>query len=210
MSSLIQTAPRLAAIILAAGRASRMGRPKMLLEWGATTIVGHLVSEWGRVGAEQIAVVCAGNDSDIQATLREINFPGPCVIHNPAPERGMFSTILCAAQWPGWNPGITHWALALGDQPHLQFRTLRAMAEFSATHPDQVCQPAYGGRPRHPVFLPKKIFRELFASPAAHMKEFLSGREIGLCELDDSGLELDIDRPEDYERALRLWPKIEG
>jgi hypothetical protein len=37
------------------------------------------------------------------------------------------------------------------------------------------------------------------------MKEFLVGREIAMCELDEPGLELDIDRPEDYENALRMW-----
>ncbi len=117
----------------------------------------------------------------------------------------MFSSIQCAARWSGWQPEVTHWILALGDQPHLRFETLRAMTDFSARHANRVCQPSYQGRPRHPIFLPKNVFLELIASSAAHMKEFLAGQDIVLQELDDPGLNLDIDRPEDYETALRLW-----
>ena len=208
MSSLFQPVPGLAAVILAAGRSSRMGQPKLLLPWGKTTILGHLLGEWQRL-AEQIAVVCAESDSTLQAAIEETGRE-VCVICNPAPDRGMFSSIRCAAQWPGWTPGLTHWAVVLGDQPHVRFQTLRVMVEFSAAHPDRVCQPGYSGRTRHPVFLPKQVFMELFASPAAHMKEFLTGREITVCELDDPGLDLDIDRPEDYENALRMWSNPES
>jgi molybdenum cofactor cytidylyltransferase len=204
MSSLVHSAPKLAAVILAAGRSSRMGRPKLLLPWGKATILGHLIEEWQRVGAEEIAVVCAEDDSALQAAVKQSGVPKVCVICNPVPERGMFSSIRCAAQWPGWTPGISHWAVVLGDQPHVRFQTLQAMAEFSAAHPERICQPGYRGRARHPVFLPKAVFMELLASPAAHMKEFLAGREIAMCELADPGLDLDIDRPEDYENALRM------
>ena len=31
------------AIILAAGRSRRMGQPKMLLPWGETTVLGHVI-----------------------------------------------------------------------------------------------------------------------------------------------------------------------
>src|SRR5438874_1514761 len=37
-------------IILAAGRSRRMGRPKMLLPWGNTTVLGHLVAQWQALG----------------------------------------------------------------------------------------------------------------------------------------------------------------
>ncbi|MGH7953692.1 MAG: NTP transferase domain-containing protein, partial [Limisphaerales bacterium] len=41
-NSKLRTAPPLAAIILGAGASARMGRPKLLLPWGGTTVVGHL------------------------------------------------------------------------------------------------------------------------------------------------------------------------
>ena len=46
-------------VVLAAGASSRMGRPKLLLPWGDTTVIGHLIANWQTVGARQITVVVA-------------------------------------------------------------------------------------------------------------------------------------------------------
>lgn len=195
-----------AVVILGAGRSARMGKPKLLLPWGGTTVLGHLVQQWQALGANQIAVVCAADDLGIQAELDRLGLPEANRIYNPAPECGMFSSIQCAAQWPGWQAAVTHWAIVLGDQPHLKQETLRRVLEFSAAQPEKLCQPARHGHGRHPVLLPKALFRQLPDSTAATLKEFLAalGRPVALCELDDPGLELDIDRPEDYEAARKL------
>jgi len=54
-------------------------------------------------------------------------------------------------------------------------------------------------------------FLALANSTAATLKQFLQGRagEIALCPVDDPGLEMDIDRPEDYRKALGLAVKQE-
>src|ERR1019366_4402288 len=100
-----------AVIILAAGRSARMGRPKLLLPWGGTSVLGHLIEQWQAAGATQIGVVCAARDQTTQAELDRLSFANDSRIGNPAPERGMFSSIQCAAQWPGWQAAITHWAI---------------------------------------------------------------------------------------------------
>jgi molybdenum cofactor cytidylyltransferase len=196
-------------VILAAGRSARMGRPKLLLPWGETSVLGHLIEEWRALHARQIAVVCAPGDRAIQAELDRLGFPVRNRIINPAPERGMFSSIQCAAQWPGWQATLTHWAIVLGDQPHLQRQTLRRVLDFSATRPDRVCQPARHDHGRHPVLLPRLPFRQLADSTAATLKEFLAVRpeEVALCEVDDPGMDVDIDRPEDYAQALAIAAK---
>ena len=193
-----------AAVLLAAGRSRRMGRPKMLLPWGHTTVLGHLIAQWQALGVQQLAVVCASDDSAITAELDRLGFPVENRVFNPAPDRGMFSSIQCAAGWPGWRPGLTHWTLVLGDQPHLRSETLRALLDFSAAHPQAVCQPAHNGHPRHPAVLPQAVFRQLSNSTAPDLKAFLKPLTPATCELPDAGLELDLDCPEDYERALRL------
>ena len=38
-------------VILAAGRSARMGRPKLLLPWGETSVLGHLIKQWQALGA---------------------------------------------------------------------------------------------------------------------------------------------------------------
>lgn len=189
------------AIILAAGRSSRMGRPKMVLPWGETSILGHLITQWGALGARQIGVVCANDDMAVGGELERLKFPVEQRIFNTEPERGMFSSIQCAAHWPGWLAELTHWVLVLGDQPHLREDTLRRLLEFSTAHPESICQPIWSGRRRHPVVLPGVAFAKMAGSEARDLKEFLQSFEIAGCELADEGLGLDIDRPDDYDRA---------
>ncbi len=194
----------LAVVVLAAGRSVRMGRPKLLLPWVGTTVLGHLLDQWQLLGAEQIAVVCARGDPGLESELLRLRFPGGNRIENPSPEHGMFSSIQCAARWPDWVAGLKRWAIVLGDQPHLKIETLRALLEFSAAHPSQVCQPARHGHPRHPVLLPREDFMRLADSAAPNLREVLATCDLALCELPDPGLDLDVDRPEDYRKALEL------
>ena len=193
--------------ILAAGASSRMGKPKLLLPWGNTSILGHLIRQWQTARAKQIAVVCAPGNTAVVAELDRLGFPQMNRIHNPSPERGMFGSIQCAAQWPDWDPNLTHWAIVLGDQPHLQQETLRAVLDFAAQNPQSVCQPAKAGRGRHPVLLPRHVFELLKDSNAETLKQFLQDLTVErtLCELDDSGLDFDIDQPAYYERAVKLY-----
>jgi molybdenum cofactor cytidylyltransferase len=181
-----------------------MGRPKLLLPWGEASILGHLLNTWRDLGAKQIAVLCALNDAGINAELDRFGFPQSDRIVNSAPECGMFSSIQCAAAWPGWQAAITHLAIVLGDQPHLRLETLQAILDFSATNPNKICQPRKDGHRYHPVLLPRDVFERLTNSTADNLKDFLQSCGTAYCEINDPGLELDIDRPEDYQRALDL------
>jgi molybdenum cofactor cytidylyltransferase len=199
----------LGVVLLAAGQSRRMGRPKLLLPWRRTSVLGHLIGQWQALGAKQIAVVSAAQDQSLRAELNRLAFPAENRIYNSDSARGMFSSIQCAARWPGWQAALTHWAIVLGDQPHLQPQTLRRVLEFSAAQPARICQPARRGHGRHPVLLPKTLFRQLADSTAATLKDFLVARyrEVALCEVDDPGVEVDLDWPEDYDRAVGLAAK---
>lgn len=196
-------------IILAAGLSTRMGRPKMLLPWGQTSVLGHLIQTWSQLGASQIAVVHAGDDKAIQAEMERLQFPVANRIVNPNPQRGMFSSLLCAAGWGGWQTALTRWAIVLGDQPHLNPATLEALIDFAASQPGKICQPARNGHGRHPVILPKAAFRKIAETRAKTLQEFLQmkSKESAMIELMDVGLDLDIDSPADYEKALKLSAK---
>ncbi len=194
-------------LILAAGASSRMGAPKLLLPWATTSVVGHLIAQWHTAGAAQIALVLAAGDQLLPRELQRLGFPAKNLLFNPAPQEGMFSSIRCAAAWSGWAPGLTHWAIVLGDQPHLRSETLSDLLNLGATHPNQVCQLSRQGRPRHPVVLPANSFNQLAYSAHGNLKEFLQSLPLpsALQESNDAGLDLDLDRPADYETALRLF-----
>ena len=193
--------------ILAAGASTRMGQAKMLLPWGSTSIMGHLIEQWQRLPAKQIAVVCAKSDHALQAELERIGCSPKERIINSSPQLGMFSSIRCAAGWPGWNLDLTHWVIALGDQPHLQLVTLRALIDFGAAHPQQICQPIRLGHPRHPILFPERAWRRLRTAGQEDLKQFLHAMsaERGFCEINDPGLDLDIDRPLDYQEARKVF-----
>jgi len=197
----------LGVVILGAGASSRMGQCKLLLPWGGTSVIGHLIRQWQSVAADQIAVVLAAGDAKLHAELDRLGLPRRDRIENPAPERGMFSSIRCAADWNGWKAGLTHWAIVLGDQPHLKLGTLRALLKFHRDHLEAICQPGFAGRTRHPVLLPRRAFTELRHSRAETLKEFLHTTAVpaAQCAVDDPGLAVDLDRPEDYQEALRLF-----
>src|SRR5258708_665729 len=90
-------------IILAAGGSSRMGQPKLLLPWGNSSVLGHLIGLWTELTADQIAVVCSAADTGMEAELEHLRFPRENRIVNPDPGKGMFSSIQCAARWRGWK-----------------------------------------------------------------------------------------------------------
>ncbi len=192
-------------IVLGAGASSRMGRPKLLLPWRLTSVLGHQLATWQRLGARQVAVVCPPPPHPVHEELDRLDFPAANRILNPHPEEGMFSSIQSAARWPDWDGRLTCWVIVLGDQPHVPAAVLERLLAFATRHPHRVVQPSYRGRARHPVILPAPAFRALSDSTAEHLREFLATLPAGtaLCEIDHSALDLDLDTPADYERALR-------
>jgi molybdenum cofactor cytidylyltransferase len=184
-----------------------MGRPKLLLPWGKTSVIGHLVELWKSLGARQIAVVGAEGARFLKAELDRLGVPPADRIWNPAPGRGMFSSIQCAARWSGWMDGLTHWAIVLGDQPHVRRETLRRVVEFGAAHPRSICLPRQGNHRRHPVLMPRRAFRQLGNSTAQDLRSFLDHPPVTVLsrDLEDPALGLDIDRPKDYHRALKMF-----
>ncbi len=194
----------LGVVILGAGASSRMGRPKLLLPWRDTTVIGQIIRQWRELGAAQIAVVHRPNDATLLAELDRLNLLSEDRIENPQPELGMFSSIVCAANWTGWHQEISSRAIALGDQPQLRLDTLRALLEFHAANADAICQPQFGDHGRHPVILPRPAFEALKQTLAGNLRDFLN--QISCppvkCPMSDPGLALDLDTPEDYKRIV--------
>jgi molybdenum cofactor cytidylyltransferase len=203
----IRTTINLGVVLLAAGSSRRMERPKLLLPWGGTSIAGYQIRVWHGLGARQIAVVCAAGDNVILAELDRINFPADNRILNHAPQNGMFSSIRCAAQWAGWTTGLTHWAITLGDQPHLRLETLQALLACGGKQRGKICQPRRRGHFRHPVLVPKSFFLQLATTKTTTLKDFLQSlpERVAGCDVDDPGLDQDIDTPADYEKVLALY-----
>ncbi len=188
-----------------------MGWPKLLLPWGGVTVLEHLICSWRELGVAQIGVVIS-SDTKLAQELDRLGVPLECRIPNQDPDRGMFSSIVCAACWSKWKTELTHRVAILGDQPHLRAETLRALLEFSATQPDRICQPLHLRHRKHPVVLPHWAIEALRSTQATTLKEFLVEHQEQLAgfESEDAGLDLDLDTPADYQRARQIYFSARG
>jgi molybdenum cofactor cytidylyltransferase len=201
----------LAVVILAAGRARRMGKPKLLLPWHGSTIIAHEIETWrtierpngnGNSGAE-VRVVVGARPDPIQDELDRLHFPENSRIVNANPDDGMFSSIRCAARVK-WAEELTHFAIILGDQPHLKRTTLQKVLHIAEEEFDSICQPRHGSKLAHPVILPRNFFVQLADTKFEKLSEFLADQDVEPVDVDDPGLELDIDVAADYEQALKV------
>ena len=195
-------------VILAAGASRRMGHPKLLLPWHGKTIIEHLVTQWEKLHASQITVVLTKENLALHHELDRFKFPSRDRIINLKAEMGMFSSIQTAAGWDGWEKALTHTLITLGDQPHLKPHTLQSLVEFSTLHADKICQPSLAGRAKHPVMLPREKFEAIHSASFDTFAHFLMSDPLAieLMEIDDPGLEIDLDTPADYENALSHKP----
>ncbi|MEW6158771.1 MAG: nucleotidyltransferase family protein [Verrucomicrobiota bacterium] len=197
---------QLGVVLLAAGASSRMGRPKLLLPWGESTVLEHSLAEWRGLGTSQIALVINPAHRPLVEKLDAIGFPESGRIHNANPEKEMFHSIRCAACWGGWTGELTHWAIVLGDQPLVRRETLRQLIAFARVNFERICQPHCGGHRRHPVILPRRVFEQLKSTEHENLKCFLAARndQRAILDVEDPGLNLDLDVPADYEKAWQL------
>ena len=80
---------RLAAIVLAAGRSSRMGELKPLLPLGDGTVLGRAVGAFLEIGLTDVRVVIGWRAGEVGAAAAEL---GVATVENPDWRRGMFSS----------------------------------------------------------------------------------------------------------------------
>jgi molybdenum cofactor cytidylyltransferase len=190
------------ALVLGAGGSTRMGQPKLLLPWRENNVIGHIIQTWRNLGVCGIAIVTRPDDTALAAELDRQNIFPTQRIENSNHAEGMFSSVLCAAKWAAQQTEISHWAIILGDQPHLRSEDLRSLVDLQAQNRAAICQLMCGGKTGHPVMLPHSLIQELAASTTDTLKDFLKltvAPRVQL-EVSDAGLLLDMDTPDDYKR----------
>ena len=197
-----KTPPAFGVVILAAGASTRMGRCKLLLPWGERTILAHLLDQWRRTGAAQIAPVIDPSNQPLRNALEHAGFFSSDWIENRSPQLGMFSSLQQASRWTGWLSTLTHWIISLGDQPHVHISTLSLLLDAARVNPKRICQPTLHGRAGHPIILPASNFRELAQCDSADLRAYVRTFETLRLRLpvEDPGVSEDLNTPEDYAR----------
>ena len=185
-----------AAIILAAGASSRMGRPKALLGLPSRgSFAGAIADAATEAG---VAIVCFVLGPPHGEAIRAALPPSARVAWNADPSRGMLSSIqagIAAVQHEAEAALV--WPV---DQPLVSVATVRALLAAPA---DRIVIPVRAGRGGHPVRLPRALFPPVMALPHERGLRGLMEDEparVLRIEVEDRGAVADVDTPGDYAR----------
>lgn len=188
----------IAAIVLAAGRSSRMGRPKPFLEWRGRTFVETVVGRAREIGASPIVVVANPEHRALYAELAL----GDCVlVENPQPDRGMFSSLqIGIAALP---LEAAHAVFCPVDCPAISPAAWERVAQACALEPGALVRAVHGGRPGHPASIGRPFFRwarDFDGEGGARAFMELFQAAILDVDVDDPNVLRDVDTPDDYDR----------
>jgi molybdenum cofactor cytidylyltransferase len=157
------TDERFAGVILAAGSATRFGGGKVRAPLDGRPLVGHVLAAARAAGLERLVLVLGRDAEAVRAALEDRDpaiLEGILVAVNPAPERGLASSLRCGLAAAVARPAPAAVLVLLGDQPRVRpdvIRALLAGAGARAAPPDTLAVvPAYSadGAPNPVLLLP--------------------------------------------------------
>jgi CTP:molybdopterin cytidylyltransferase MocA len=191
------------AVVLAAGRSSRMGRAKALLPIGDDTFLTRIVKTFLDAGVDDVVIVVGHDAEPIVRHVAESGLPARFAI-NQHYDRGQLSSLLAGLALVD-RPGVVGALVTLVDVPLVSSATVRAVIDrYRQTHA-VVVRPTSGTRHGHPLLLDRSIFDELRAAdPEAGATPIVRAHASvdGDIPIADEGAFTDIDTTEDYTREV--------
>jgi molybdenum cofactor cytidylyltransferase len=201
-----QAAPRVAILLLAAGRSTRMGGPnKLLQETDNAPLVVHAAKAALASQAVEVVVVLGHMAGDVKAAVekavgknKKLRF-----VTNPDFADGLSTSVRTGIAALGKD--IDAAIVQLGDMPGVGSGLLdRLMAAFSPVEGRSICVPTVAGKRGNPVLWDRRFFAEIAQVSGDTGAKHLIGEHADLvCEVEMSGQAAitDIDTPE----ALAAW-----
>ncbi|HTU93387.1 MAG TPA: nucleotidyltransferase family protein [Gemmataceae bacterium] len=197
------------AVIPAAGKSSRMGRPKLALPLGERTILEHVLAALRQAEIEHILVLIGPHVAEL-APLAESAGAYVCSVETQP--TGMRGTVEHGLHWleERFQPRPEDtWLLVPADHPALDASVAAKLESAYAAHPQfSIVIPTYLGRRGHPTLFAWKHVAAIRAWPAElglntyvrqHVAETLE------VPVDSAGVLWDMDTPEDYEWLRQNW-----
>jgi molybdenum cofactor cytidylyltransferase len=192
------------AIVLAAGRSSRMGRAKATLPAGdGHTFLTRIVRTLLDAGVDDVIVV-VGHDADlIASSFSESGLPARFVM-NREYDRGQLSSLVAGLNAID-RPGVPAVLLTLVDVPLVSESTVRAVIDCYRRTRSPIVRPTSGERHGHPLLIDRTVFAALRAAdPLTGAKPIVRAHAsaAGDIAIDDEGAFLDVDTEEEYRRTI--------
>ena len=202
---------RLAAVVLAAGRSTRMGEFKPLLEVEGRTLLARAIGAFQEAGVDDVVVV-AGHRRDEVAAAAEA--AGARVLTNAEHDSGMFSSLRVGVL--ALDDAAGRFFVLPADMPLVRPETIgRLVREGRAARTTdgskvEVAIPEHGGIPGHPPLLAAALRRDIRAAdPPGGLRELLDARAAATARVrvGDLGVLLDADTPDDLARLRERAPR---
>lgn len=200
------------AIVLAAGRSERMGARKVLLPFGASTVIGHVVDAIARSSIDRIIVV-VGSDPEPVAKAAAGGLRGrpASIVSNPDPDAGMLSSVRCGLR--AVPPQCEAVLVALGDQPRIATAVIDAVVRAfdrsgGGAERGAIVVPVHRGRRGHPLLFAVRHRAEVLERyDAVGLRGLLAAHpgDVLELELEDAAILSDMDAPADYLRERNAY-----
>jgi len=194
---------RVSAIVLAAGMSKRMGRVKQLLPLGEASLLSHVL-ETVRSSAVDECILVLGFAAE--AIRDNVALNDAKVVVNEAYAEGMSTSL--RAGLANVDPEADAALVVLADQPFVKAETLnRLIAEYKSCRP-QVAVPVHNGFRGNPVLLNRSVFPDAMSLAGDIGCRAIFGSRVNnilKVPVDDGGILIDADSPEEFQKLSRLW-----
>ncbi|MHB1423023.1 MAG: nucleotidyltransferase family protein [Gemmataceae bacterium] len=198
------------AVLPAAGKSNRMGRPKLALPLGERTVLEHVFAVLRQAEVEHVVVVIGPHVAEL-ASLADAAGAHVCCLASPS--SGMRGTVEYGLRWleERFQPRPEDaWLLVPGDHPALDASVVpRLEAAYTAQSRFSIAIPTHKGRRGHPTLFSWNHVAAIRAYPAelglnTYVRQFAA--ETLEVPVDSASVLWDMDTPEDYEWLRQNWP----
>jgi Uncharacterized MobA-related protein len=196
------TGSNISAILLAAGLSSRMGRPKLLLPWGETTVLGQVVGTFAAAGLKDLVIVTGAVREEIEGKAAELakEFPVRCVYNPDYEHGGMLSSIQVGLT--AMRSQTKAALIALGDQPQVLEETVRGICDSYIRTNSSLVIPSFQNQRGHPWLAARDLWASILKLPSTSTSKQFLNAYTGHVEYISAGPSIlqDLDTPSEYER----------
>ncbi|MBD0832726.1 nucleotidyltransferase family protein [Aestuariibaculum sediminum] len=192
-----------AIVVLAAGEASRMGKPKQLLPWGETTLLEHTIKTALEVNTDEILVVLGAHYNEIKSLIDKYPIQ---IVFNPDWKSGLGTSISKAIyEIQNGRQEIHAVLIMLADQPFISSNDLNLMIKHFRKSENQIIATIYeGGVKGVPVLFDATYFDDLLALNDDYgAKEIIKRYKAFVDFYNNNSNIADLDTPDEYQSAYQ-------
>jgi len=190
-------------VILAAGKASRMGKPKQLLTYQGSSLIFHAVKIGLNSICKSVVVVLGAYKEQIKPEIDKLPVQ---IVENPDWETGMSSSIRVGINAINQNNhNLDAVIIALADQPLINEAVFNQLIQKYQDTKNKIIASAYNDIVGVPALFNQTLFSELIniqgdRGAKALMRKYRD--EVLTIPIPEAAI--DIDTQDDYEKLLKI------